>query len=69
MEEARQDYDEYGKPAIKMIMTSVGSKTWARLTGKNVGRPIAIALDNIVYSAPNVNGAIEGGHFCHMAGF
>jgi SecD/SecF fusion protein len=62
VEEARQDYDEYGKPAIKMIMTSVGSKTWARLTGKNVGRPIAIALDNIVYSAPNVNGAIEGGN-------
>ncbi len=62
VEEAKQDYDEYGKPAIKMVMTSTGSKTWARLTGKNVGRPIAIALDNIVYSAPNVNGAIEGGN-------
>ncbi len=62
VEEAKQDYDEFGKPAIKMVMTSVGSKTWARLTGKNVGRPIAIALDNIVYSAPNVNGAIEGGN-------
>ncbi len=62
VEEAKQDYDEFGKPAIKMVMTSTGSKTWARLTGKNVGRPIAIALDNIVYSAPNVNGAIEGGN-------
>jgi SecD/SecF fusion protein len=62
VDEARQDYDEFGKPAIKMIMTSVGSKTWARLTTKNVGRPIAIALDNIVYSAPNVNGPIEGGN-------
>ena len=59
--EARQDFDERGKVAIKMEMTSTGAKTWARLTGKNVGRPIAIALDDIVYSAPNVNGPIEGG--------
>ena len=62
VDEAKQDYDELGRPAIKMQMTSVGSKTWARLTGKNVGRPIAIALDDIVYTAPNVNGAIEGGN-------
>ncbi len=60
--EARQDYDEQGRPAIKMVMTPIGAKTWARLTGKNVGKPIAIALDDIVYSAPNVNGAIEGGN-------
>ena len=62
VEEAKQDYDELGKPAIKMTMTNAGSKIWAKLTGKNVGRPIAIALDDIVYSAPNVNGAIEGGN-------
>ena len=62
VEEARQDYDEMGKPAIKMVMTNAGSKIWARMTAKNVGRPIAIALDDIVYSAPNVNGAIEGGN-------
>ncbi len=62
IEEAKQDFDELGRPAIKMQMNSVGSKTWARLTGKNVGRPIAIALDDIVYTAPNVNGPIEGGN-------
>ena len=62
VEEAKQDFDEMGKPAIKMVMTNVGSKVWAKLTAKNVGRPIAIALDDIVYSAPNVNGAIEGGN-------
>ncbi len=62
VDEAKQDYDELGRPAIKMQMSSVGSKTWARLTGKNVGRPIAIALDEIVYTAPNVNGPIEGGN-------
>ncbi|MEP7254754.1 MAG: protein translocase subunit SecDF [Ferruginibacter sp.] len=59
--EARQDFDEKSRPAIKMEMTSTGAKTWARLTTKNVNRPIAIALDDIVYSAPNVNGPIEGG--------
>ncbi len=61
VKEARQDFDDRGRPAIKMEMTSTGSKTWARLTAKNVNRPIAIALDEIVYSAPNVNGPIEGG--------
>jgi SecD/SecF fusion protein len=58
---AGADFDEFGKPAIKMQMNTLGSKTWARLTTKNVNRPIAIALDDIVYSAPNVNGPIEGG--------
>ena len=62
VEEARQDFDESGKPAIKMVMTNTGAKIWAKMTAKNVGRPIAIALDDIVYSAPNVNGAIEGGN-------
>lgn len=62
VEDARQDFDDRGKPAIKMVMTPAGSKVWARLTGKNVGRPVAIALDDIVYSAPNVNSAIEGGN-------
>lgn len=61
VKEAYQAYDDKGRPSIKMDMTSIGARTWARLTGKNVGRPIAIALDDVVYSAPNVNGAIEGG--------
>ncbi|MFT3907829.1 MAG: protein translocase subunit SecDF [Ferruginibacter sp.] len=62
VEEAKQDFDELGRPAIKMQMTTAGSKVWSKLTGKNVGRPIAIALDDIVYSAPNVNGQIDGGN-------
>lgn len=62
VEEARQDYDEYGKPAIKMQMNSAGAKIWARLTTKNIGRPIAISLDDVVYTAPNVNSPIEGGN-------
>ncbi|MEN9568888.1 MAG: hypothetical protein RL172_119 [Bacteroidota bacterium] len=62
VEEAGQGYDDKGRPSIKMQMTATGSKTWARLTGDNVNRPIAITLDDVVYSAPNVNGVIEGGN-------
>ncbi len=60
--EARQDFDEKNKPAIKVQMTAAGSKIWGRMTGRNVGRPIAISLDDIVYSSPNVIGPIEGGN-------
>ncbi len=62
VEDSRADYDERGRPAIKMQMTPTGSRTWARLTTDNVNKPIAIVLDDIVYSAPNVNGPIEGGN-------
>jgi len=62
VEDSKADYDERGRPAIKMTMTPTGSRTWAKLTADNVGRPIAIVLDDIVYSAPNVNGPIEGGN-------
>ena len=62
VEDSKADYDERGRPAIKMQMTPTGSRTWAKLTTDNVNRPIAIVLDDIVYSAPNVNGPIEGGN-------
>ncbi len=62
VEDSKADYDEHGRPAIKMTMTPTGSRTWARLTADNVNRPIAIVLDDIVYSAPNVMGVIEGGN-------
>ena len=61
VEEAFQGYDDKGAPSIKMNMTSTGAKKWADLTKNNVNRPVAIALDDIVYTAPNVMGAIEGG--------
>lgn len=62
VEDARADYDEHGRPAIEMQMTPTGTRTWAKMTGDNVNRPIAIVLDNIVYSAPNVIGPIDGGN-------
>lgn len=60
--EAKQDYNEKGEPSIKMQMTTLGSKVWANLTEKNNQRFVAISLDDIVYSAPRVNGKIEGGN-------
>ena len=59
---AAQDFDERGKVAIKMNMDKIGTNIWAKMTSKNVGKPIAIVLDNIVYSAPNVNDAITTGN-------
>jgi SecD/SecF fusion protein len=58
---ATQDYDERGRPAVDMQMNAEGARKWKNLTASNVGRRIAIILDNFVYSAPNVNGEIGGG--------
>ncbi|MBF8961628.1 protein translocase subunit SecDF [Pontibacter sp. FD36] len=60
--DARQDFDQNGRPEINMTMTPAGSKRWAKLTGDNVGRQVAIVLDNYVYSAPVVQGEITGGN-------
>jgi SecD/SecF fusion protein len=60
--ESSQSYDDKGQPSIKMQMTAAGSRTWANLTEKNNQRFVAISLDDIVYSAPRVNGKIEGGN-------
>ena len=59
---AAQDYDERGRIAIKMNMDKIGTNLWAKMTTKNAGRPIAIVLDNFVYSAPNVNEPITTGN-------
>ncbi len=59
--DASQQYDQMGKPSVNIKMNPTASKVWGRMTTKNVGRSVAISLDNIVYSAPNVNGPIEGG--------
>lgn len=61
--DARQDYDPLsGKPDVSMQMNAVGARKWKNLTGANVGKRIAIILDNYVYSAPNVNQEISGGN-------
>lgn len=60
--DARQDYSDMGsRPEVSMTMNSEGSKVWARLTKDNVGKSIAIVLDDQVRSFPNVNTEITGG--------
>lgn len=59
--DARQSYDERTSPAVSMSMNAAGSRAWARITGENIGRRIAIALDDYVQSAPTVNSEIPGG--------
>ncbi len=48
-------------PIVNMTMDADGATQWARITGANVGKRIAIMLDGVVFSAPNVRGKIPGG--------
>ena len=59
---AKDEYDQFGKPAVSMSMNTDGSRRWAQLTKQNIGKSIAIVLDGYVYSAPNVNTEITGGN-------
>ena len=59
--EARQDYDQNGRVEVTIQMNTEGAKAWKRLTGDNIGRQVAIVLDNYVYSYPVVNDEIAGG--------
>jgi len=53
---------ESGQIAVSLSMTVDGSDRWGEMTSNNVGRPIAITMDNVVYSAPNVINAITNGN-------
>ncbi|MFI0490472.1 protein translocase subunit SecDF [Flavobacterium sp.] len=62
--DAKDTFDQLGKPAVSMQMNGQGSKAWEELTGKAYTQKsnIAIVLDNVVYSAPGVSsGPISGG--------
>jgi SecD/SecF fusion protein len=62
IENATQEFDQITNEVnVTMTMTNTGARTWAKMTERNVGKPIAIVLDEIVYSAPNVIQKIEGG--------
>ncbi|WP_432222103.1 protein translocase subunit SecDF [Flavobacterium sp. TMP13] len=62
--DAKDTFDQMGKPAVSMQMNSQGAKSWEELTGRAYSQKsnIAIVLDDIVYSAPGVSsGPISGG--------
>ncbi|MBP2616216.1 protein translocase subunit SecD [Chryseobacterium jejuense] len=61
VETANISYDELGRVVVDMQMDSKGAKEWKTLTEKNVGKPVAVTLDNRVYTAPNVVNAIPNG--------
>ena len=58
---AKDEFDQHGRPQVSMTMNSEGAREWAALTKANQGKAIAIVLDGVVYSAPNVKGEITGG--------
>ncbi|MDE2995650.1 MAG: protein translocase subunit SecD [Bacteroidota bacterium] len=60
--DARVDFEQFTNvPEVSMTMNSEGARTWARVTGANVGKNVAIVLDGVVYSWPNVLQRITGG--------
>ena len=59
--ESKDEFDQYGNPCVSMKMNTEGARKWAALTEANVKHAIAIVLDGLVYSAPNVNDKITGG--------
>jgi SecD/SecF fusion protein len=68
--DARQEFGQSSATAeVNMSMNSEGAKTWARMTKNNVGKSIAILLDEYVVSAPTVNGEITGGRSSITGGF
>ena len=64
--DARVSYDgqgvNQGSPTVSMTMNAEGANVWARLTKDNINRQIAIVLDGMVYSYPNVQNEITGGN-------
>ncbi len=60
--DAQQVFDQLGaNPEVSMTMNSKGTKQWAKMTTENVGKFVAVVLDDYVYSAPRVNDAITTG--------
>lgn len=59
--DAKDEFDQFNNPVVSMSMNTEGARKWAQMTKSNVGKSIAIVLDDAVYSAPRVNGEIDGG--------
>ena len=70
VDDARQDYDQKGQPNEMISFNSQGDAEWATATKKAADNqfPIAIVLDDIVYSAPNVSEQIKGGGMTTVTG-
>lgn len=58
---ATSEFDNLQGQVVSMTMNDEGARQWSRITGQNIGKAIAIVLDDQVYSFPNVNSQIDGG--------
>ncbi|MBV8685814.1 MAG: protein translocase subunit SecD [Alphaproteobacteria bacterium] len=67
--DAKQAYDQDGRPAVSITFDGKGGKAFAKVTQDNVGKPFAIILDDVVLSAPNINEPILGGGAIIMGQF
>ncbi len=59
---SRDDFDQMGHPSVSMQMNSDGARRWSQITKQNIGRGVAIVLDDAVYSAPRILTQIDGGN-------
>ena len=58
----KDDFDQMGHPCVSMQMNSDGARRWSQITKQNIGRAVAIVLDDAVYSAPRILTQIDGGN-------
>ena len=59
---SKDDFDQMGHPSVSMQMNSDGARRWSQITKQNIGRGVAIVLDDAVYSAPGILTQIDGGN-------
>ncbi len=59
--DASQEYGQTSKPEVSMTMNALGTRQWAKMTTDNIGKFVAVVLDDYVYTAPSVNTAITNG--------
>ncbi|WP_298371284.1 protein translocase subunit SecDF [uncultured Lutibacter sp.] len=61
IDDASQEFGQTGKPEVSMTMNASGTRQWAKMTTENVGKFVAVVLDDNVHTAPSVNTAITTG--------
>ncbi|MFD1293402.1 protein translocase subunit SecDF [Lutibacter holmesii] len=61
IDDASQEYGQTGKPEVSMTMNATGSRLWGKMTTDNVGKFVAVVLDDNVHTAPSVNTPITTG--------
>ena len=59
---AKDDFDQMGHPSVSMQMNSDGARRWSQITKQNIGKAVAIVLDDAVYTAPRILSQIDGGN-------